>query len=170
MSDEKISCRIAIQVCVGHFPDGRKRHRTFSLKGIRPDASWEGIKGIIRALSPVLAFPITKVTKVTKKVLFSAEEERDVARRDVGDAVPRVAMPTPQVDVGPVPAEGRIIPLPFSRVTEHPAVHWAVACDIAKPSSFASLKKKSFMSDRAPPARSRPVSKQSGSPGYCLAV
>ena len=35
---EKISCRIAIQVCIGHFPDGRERHRTFSMRGVNPDA------------------------------------------------------------------------------------------------------------------------------------
>ena len=53
MSYEKISCRIAIQMCVGHFPDGRERHRTFSLRHVRPDASMEAIMGLIRALTPV---------------------------------------------------------------------------------------------------------------------
>ena len=71
---EKISCRIAIQVCVGHFPDGRERHRTFSMKGVGPDASLEAIAAIIRALAPVLAYPITKVRKVVKREIFFYEE------------------------------------------------------------------------------------------------
>jgi hypothetical protein len=35
---EFVSCRLAIQICTGHFPDGRERHRTFSVKDIKPDA------------------------------------------------------------------------------------------------------------------------------------
>ena len=59
--NEKITCRVAIQVCIGHFPDGRERHRTFSMKGVNPDASPEAIAAVVRALAPVLAYPITKV-------------------------------------------------------------------------------------------------------------
>ena len=71
---EKISCRVAIQVCVGYFPDGRERHRTFSLRGICPNASFVAIAAVIRALTPVLAFPITKVRKVTKREIIFYEE------------------------------------------------------------------------------------------------
>ena len=67
---EVISCRLAIQVCIGYSPSGRKRHRTFSMKGIRPDASDEAIGAILRALAPLLIYPITKVRKVTKRTIF----------------------------------------------------------------------------------------------------
>jgi hypothetical protein len=71
---EKFSCRIAIQVCIGHFPDGRERHRTFSMKGVNPDASLEAIAAVVRALAPVLIYPITKVRKVVKREIFFYEE------------------------------------------------------------------------------------------------
>ena len=71
---EKISCRIAIQVCIGHFPDGRERHRTFSMKGINPDAPFEAIEAVVIALAPLLAHPITKVRKVTKREIFFYKE------------------------------------------------------------------------------------------------
>jgi hypothetical protein len=61
---EKISCRVAIQVCIGYFSDGRERHRTFSMKGVDPDAPLEAIAAVIRALAPLLIYPITKVRKV----------------------------------------------------------------------------------------------------------
>ena len=101
MSNEKITCRIAIQVCVGYFPDGRERHRTFSLWRVRPDVTPETIRGIIRALAPLLEYPITKVTKVIKRVIFSAEEERDAEKaRRVTAAVPSAAVPAPRVVAG----------------------------------------------------------------------
>ena len=156
MSYEKISCRIAVQICVGRLPSGRKSHRTFSLKHVRPDVSWEAIMGIIRALAPILAYPITKVTKVTKIVLFSEEDTN-------------VATPAQQVNaapdtVEPVPEEGRIIPLVFP-VTEPLAAHWAISCGTAKSSSFALSRasgQKSFMAGRAPPARSHIEIRQGG--------
>ena len=64
---EIITCRLAIQVCIGYFANGRERHRTFSIKGIRPDASDGAIAAIVRALAPVLAYRITKVRKVVKR-------------------------------------------------------------------------------------------------------
>ena len=68
---EIITCRLCIQVCVGYLPNGRKSYRSFSMRGIRPDASWEAIESILRALQPVLAYPITKVEKVTsRKIIF----------------------------------------------------------------------------------------------------
>jgi hypothetical protein len=35
---DSITCRLAIQVCIGRSPNGRARHRTFSIKDINPDA------------------------------------------------------------------------------------------------------------------------------------
>ena len=72
--NEKITCRVAIQVCIGHFPDGRERHRTFSMKGVDPDASPEAIAAVVRALAPVLVYPITKVRKIVKRVILIFEE------------------------------------------------------------------------------------------------
>ena len=102
---EKISCRIAIQVCIGYFPDGRERHRTFSMKGINPDASFESITAVILALVPLLAYPITKVRKVTKREIFFYEE---------------AVMPVPQAGIeplsamsAPAPAKTRGIIIPF---------------------------------------------------------
>ena len=71
---EKISCRVAIQVCIGHFTDGRERHRTFSMKGVDPDASPEAIAVVVRALAPLLAYPITKVRKIVKRRIIIYEE------------------------------------------------------------------------------------------------
>ena len=149
MSYEKISCRIAIQMCVGHFPDGRERHRTFSLRHVRPDVPFETVLELARALAPILAYPITKVTKVTKVVLFSEEDA--------------IAIPAPRVNAGPdpsepgTPEEGRIIPPIFS-VTNHPATHWATANGAARLPSYAlsfASGQKSFMPERSPPARTR---------------
>ena len=157
MPYEKISCRIAIQICVGYFPDGRERHRTISLKHVPPDTSMEAILGIIRALAPVLAYPVTKVTKITKIVLFCAEEERDA-----GDSVPCAATPAPRVNaepapIEPVPETPRIIPFPFFHVAEYPTARKVVGYDIADPSSCASLRQKSFAPGRAPPLLLLPV-------------
>ena len=72
---ETFTCRVAIQVCIGYFPDGRKRTRTFSMRGIRPDASVEAIAEIVRALAPLLIHPIIKVRKVVKRtIVFDAAE------------------------------------------------------------------------------------------------
>ena len=103
---ERITCRIAVQICIGRFPDGRERHRTFSIKDIRPDVSWEAVAKIIRALAPVLKFPITKVTKVTQRVLFWEDDDNIAAREPQVEAVP--------VNAVPVPEAARIIPFPFS--------------------------------------------------------
>ncbi|MDR3331871.1 MAG: hypothetical protein LBT08_04515, partial [Synergistaceae bacterium] len=56
-----VSCRLAIQLCVGYFSDGRERHRTFSIKNIRRDAGADAIAAVIRAIAPLLKYPITKV-------------------------------------------------------------------------------------------------------------
>ena len=64
-----VRCRLAIQCCIGYFPDGRERHRTFSLQDIRPDASADALAAVVRAIAPLLAHPITKVSIVKKYVL-----------------------------------------------------------------------------------------------------
>jgi len=43
---EVTTCRLAIQVCVGYSPNGRARHRTFSMKELRADASNEAMKAL----------------------------------------------------------------------------------------------------------------------------
>jgi hypothetical protein len=65
---DSITCRLAIQVCVGHFPDGRERHRTISIKNINPNAEVSALNALVRAIAPLLAYPITKVRQVTKKI------------------------------------------------------------------------------------------------------
>ena len=70
---EIITCRVAIQVRVGYLPNGRARHRTFSMTNISPDASPEAIAAVVRALAPVLAYPITKVRKVVKRTIIFDE-------------------------------------------------------------------------------------------------
>jgi hypothetical protein len=72
---DRVTCRLAIQMCVGYFPDGRERHRTFSIKNIDPNAEISRLSALVRcAIAPLLAYPITKVRLVTKKirVLFDA--------------------------------------------------------------------------------------------------
>ena len=66
---ELVRCRLAIQCCIGYFPDGRERHRTFSLQDVRPDASTDALASVVRAIAPLLAYPITKVRIVKKYVL-----------------------------------------------------------------------------------------------------
>jgi hypothetical protein len=72
---EFVSCRLAIQVRIGHFPDGRERLRTFSVKNIRPDADMNALAALVRAVGAVLACPITRARLVVKKkrVLFGAK-------------------------------------------------------------------------------------------------
>ena len=66
---EFVRCGLAIQCCIGYFPDGRERHRTFSLRDIRPDATMDALASVVRAIAPLLAYPITKVSVVKKYVL-----------------------------------------------------------------------------------------------------
>ncbi|MDR0617039.1 MAG: hypothetical protein LBG29_09555, partial [Synergistaceae bacterium] len=64
-----ISCRLAIQVCVGKTPGGRPSHRTFSIKGIKPGADIAVVASLVRdAIAPLLAYPVTKARLVTKKI------------------------------------------------------------------------------------------------------
>ncbi len=76
------SCRLAIQLCVGYFPDGRARHRTFSLKGINPNATADDLAAVVRALAPLLAYPIESVRLVRKYALLPANRyNRPVMKR-----------------------------------------------------------------------------------------
>ena len=84
---ERISCWIAIQVCTGYLPNGRERHRSFSMRGIRPDASLIAIANVIRALAPLLAYPITEVRRILKREIFFVKEQ------DLPDEEP--ALPAP---------------------------------------------------------------------------
>jgi hypothetical protein len=72
---EFVSCRLAIQVCVGHFPDGRERHRTFSVKNIKPDADKAALLAVVRAIGSLLAYPVTKARLIVKerRVLFDVK-------------------------------------------------------------------------------------------------
>ena len=91
---EVTTCRLAIRLCIGYGPNGRKKHRTFPMRGINPNASWEGIMAVIRALAPVLEFPIVDVQKVTSRKIFFYEDAAPVA--------PAVVLS--------VPVEAKIIP------------------------------------------------------------
>ena len=95
---EKISCRIAIQVCIGYFPDGRERHRTFSIKGINPDAASYAIASFARALAPVLSCPITKVRKVVKREIFFYEEAAMPIPQENAEPEARRAIPFPALE------------------------------------------------------------------------
>jgi hypothetical protein len=76
---EFVSCRLAIQICIGHFPDGRERHRTFSVKNIRPDADDNALIAVVRAVGALLAYPVTKARLIVKKrrVLFDTKPGTD---------------------------------------------------------------------------------------------
>ncbi|MDR1578754.1 MAG: hypothetical protein LBS35_00220 [Synergistaceae bacterium] len=88
---ELVSCRLAIQVCIGHFPDGRERHRTFSVKNIRPDADDDALVTVVRAIGSLLAYPITHARLIVKKrrVLFdtnlNTDRKESVAPETRGD-------------------------------------------------------------------------------------
>jgi len=83
---------------------GKKRHRTFSMKGIRPDASEEAIDAILRALAPILIYPITQVRKVTKRKIFFIE--------DAAPSAPATCLrPAEVVLPVPLPVEPEIIPV-----------------------------------------------------------
>ena len=47
-----------------------------------PDAPTEAIANVIRALAPILEYPITKVTKVTKREIFFYEGEAEPVLQD----------------------------------------------------------------------------------------
>jgi hypothetical protein len=72
-----VSCRLAIQVCIGHFDDGRERRRTFSLSGVRPDADAEAMATVVRAVAKLLKGPITKVRRVTRFTLVMDDGDNE---------------------------------------------------------------------------------------------
>jgi len=78
------------------------------MKGISPDASWEGIMKVIRALAPVLEFPIADVKKVTKRKIIFYE-----------DAV--LSVPQEITELVPADMENRKI-IPFPVTFRQPAV------------------------------------------------
>jgi hypothetical protein len=79
---DSITCRLAIQLCIGRSPSGRARHRTINIKNINPNAEISALNALVRAIAPLLAYPITKVRLVTKKirVLFDVRREAEEAR------------------------------------------------------------------------------------------
>ena len=102
---EVTSCRLAIQVCTGYSSGGRARYRTFSMKGIRPDASDEAIGAILRALAPLLLYPIAQVRKVTKRKIFFTD--------DAAPATPAITLPAPvsvPMETELLPAEAKFVP------------------------------------------------------------
>ena len=165
MSYEKISCRIAIQVCVGHFADGRERHRTFSLRHVRPEASLETVARIIRALIPVLEHPITKVRKVTKREVFSDGGATLIASSTQVDVVqvPTTEYPDVLLAITHDTAKSSFFAA-SPRYTAEPSSCAASSRHIAEPSSCASQKQKGFILGRAPPARSRPCTQRTPLP------
>ena len=98
---EVTTCRLAIRLCIGYGPNDRKKHRTFSMRGINPNASWDGIMKVIRALAPVLEFPIVDVQKVTSRKIFFYE--------DAAPAASAIALPVP-VEAEIVHAEPEFLP------------------------------------------------------------
>ncbi|MDR1886140.1 MAG: hypothetical protein LBQ56_07665 [Synergistaceae bacterium] len=88
---ELISCRLAIQVCVGTLPNGRSSHRTFSVKNIDFDADAEAIADFVRAISPILAYPVTCVRLVRRYRVVTDETvnapEAALSRRPSADPI-----------------------------------------------------------------------------------
>ena len=74
------------------------------MKGIRADAPNEAIEAIVRALASVLAYPITKVRKVTKRTIFFDN--------NAAPATPAVVLPVP------VPVEPEVVPVVPAPVPE----------------------------------------------------
>ncbi|MDR1965951.1 MAG: DUF1659 domain-containing protein [Synergistaceae bacterium] len=72
---ELVGCRIAIQMNVGHLPNGRARRRTIVLRNVRPDASADQLAAVVLALEKVIAHPIIRVRVVKKYILVTDGEE-----------------------------------------------------------------------------------------------
>jgi len=81
------------------------------MKGIRPDASNEAIDAILRALAPILIYPITQVRKVTKRKIFFIE--------DAAPATPVACLRPAEVALPvPLPVEPEIIPVELGLMPE----------------------------------------------------
>lgn len=61
-----VGCWIKFQICIGYFPDGRMRTRTFGISGVRPDVSADDVAAVAKAIAPLLAHPIVNVRVVRK--------------------------------------------------------------------------------------------------------
>jgi hypothetical protein len=110
------------------------------MRGVNPNASDEAIACVVRALARVLAHPITKVRKVTKRTIFFYE-----------DAV----LPLPMENAEPVAAatSRRIIPFPVPFAAAHtPAGLRPAAVILPFPSYPVDSSPTGFHSTRAPPA------------------
>jgi hypothetical protein len=68
---ELVGCRLAIQMNVGYFPNGRARRRTVTLRNVHPDASADQLAMVVRALEKVIAHPIIRVRVVKKYILVA---------------------------------------------------------------------------------------------------
>jgi hypothetical protein len=91
---------LAIQVCIGHTPGGRARHRTFSVKNIRPDADLSAVAALVRAIGPVLAYPITKARLIIKKVRVLFDVRKKIAQPDTAAPFVEQAKPAKQAAGG----------------------------------------------------------------------
>jgi hypothetical protein len=106
---------LAIQVCVGHFPDGRERHRTFSLKNIKPDADAAALIAVIRAVGSLLAHPVTHARLIVKerRVLFDATKpdapagDTEICASNPASETPGKTPETPPRETKPLAAGAR---------------------------------------------------------------
>ncbi|MDR1580563.1 MAG: hypothetical protein LBS35_09425 [Synergistaceae bacterium] len=106
---EFVSSRLAIQVCIGHFPDGRERHRTFSVKDIKPDADAATLISVVRAIGSLLAYPITHARLIIKsrRVLFG-DTKSSTDRKEGAAPVPETHSDTPERETAPNAAGARM--------------------------------------------------------------
>jgi hypothetical protein len=84
---------LAIQICIGHFPDGRERHRTFSIKNIRRDADDDALIAVVRAIGSLLAYPVTKARLIVKERHVLFDTKHGMNRKDGADAPRLETMP-----------------------------------------------------------------------------
>jgi hypothetical protein len=88
---DSVSCRLAIQLCVGYSEKGKARHRTININGIDPNADVSLLAAFVRdVLSPLLAYPVTKARLVTRevRVLFDAGRKNREPRGPETAAMP----------------------------------------------------------------------------------
>ena len=79
------------------------------MKGIRPDAPDEAIAAVVRALAPVLAYPITKVRKVVRRrIVFDDWAAPATPAIALAAAPARVLISEIQSEFQPVFARGSV--------------------------------------------------------------
>ena len=108
------------------------------MRGVNPDAPPESIAAVVRALAPVLAYPITKVRKVVKRRIIIYEE----------GVVPWAD----KENAEPVLNAGRVIPFPVFPVfssTERLASQ--ALPDVPSRNILPFTGQTGFFSERAPP-------------------